>query len=598
MEQYQITFLPSGQTIRVPAGTTVLDAEIQAGLQPDAPCGGQGKCGKCLVHIQTGPVTGIRKACTTRITGDMVVDTRKVSGHRILTSGASESIPVDPWLRVRPFRLPEIRLGEKVSNWERLLAALDCSGTEILPDLDLVSGLQSFCQEGNEGYAVLGKGRILSVTREKPECYLAAFDVGTTTIVGYLLHAETGEELASSSRLNPQSQYGADVILRSNYALEHSTEPLRRAVRQAICGILQDLCTRAGISAGQICHLSLVGNTCMSHLFLGISPDSLVHAPYHPAISQSLVLDAASLEIPIHPRGQVFILPNIAGFVGADTVGCMVSAGFAHRDEMTLLIDIGTNGEMVLGTRDRRVCCSTAAGPAFEGAKIACGMRGAEGAIDHVSLRDGVFSYSVIGGGAPRGICGSGLMDLVACLLDAGILDESGRLLTPDELESPAALRNSSCLQTVNGGRCFVIWQDGTQPPVYLSQKDIREVQLAKAAMAAGIQLLTEYLDISVAQIRHVLIAGAFGSYMDPRSACRIGLIPAELYDRIDAIGNAAGQGAKAAVLNREQWDTAGQLAADTEFLELATSPHFQDCFVDELEFPESMTSEEKGGSR
>lgn len=593
MEQFRITFLPSDRTLLVPKDTTILEAEIQAGLQPDAPCGGLGRCGKCLVHIQSGPITGAQKACTTRITGDMVVDTRVASGHKILTSGASREIPVYPHLTVVSFHLPEIRLGEKVSNWERLLKAIGCENRQIIPDLDIISGLQTFYQESSDGYAVLSQGKILGLSHEKPACYLAAFDVGTTTIVGYLLNAETGQELAASSLLNPQSQYGADVILRSNYALEHSVEPLCQAVRQAICQILEDLCQKTGIEKETIWQLSLVGNTCMSHLFLGISPESLVRAPYHPAVSQPLVLDASRLSLPIHPKGQVFVLPNIAGFVGADTVGCMVSAEYHEREEQTLLIDIGTNGEMVLGNRERRVCCSTAAGPAFEGAKITCGMRGAQGAIDHVRFRDGKLEYSVIGGGTPTGICGSGLMDLMACLLEHGFVEESGRMIRPEKLTDPTAIANKDRLEKVNGGWAFVLYREEERPTVYFTQKDIREVQLAKAAMSAGIQLLTEHMGLTISQIDKVLIAGAFGSYMSPESACRIGLIPQELFERITAIGNAAGEGAKAVILNQQLWETASSLASETEFLELATSPNFQDCFVDELEFPEKETEKE-----
>lgn len=587
MEQFRITFLPHNKSILVPKNTTILDAEIQAGLQPDAPCGGQGRCGKCLVHIQSGPITGIQKACTTRITGDMIVDTNPASGHKILTSGASREIPVYPHLTVVSFHLPEIHLGEKVSNWERLLHAIGCENETISPDLELISGLQSFYQESSDGYAILGEGKILGLSHQKPACYLAAFDVGTTTIVGYLLDAETGQELAASSLLNPQSQYGADVILRSNYALEHSVEPLCQAVRQAISQILDDLCLKSNIHKEDIWQLSLVGNTCMSHLFLGISPESLVRAPYHPAVSQPLILDAASLSLPIHPKGQIFVLPNIAGFVGADTVGCMVSAEYNQREELTLLIDIGTNGEMVLGNRDKRICCSTAAGPAFEGAKITCGMRGAQGAIDHVRFLDDKLEYSVIGGGTPKGICGSGLMDLVACLLEQGFVESSGRMIPPEKLTNPIAIANKDRLEKVNGGWCFVLYRENDTPIVYFSQKDIREVQLAKAAMSAGIKLLTEHLGLTISQIQQVLIAGAFGSYMKPESACRIGLIPQELSGKITAIGNAAGEGAKATILNRQLWETAGKLASQTEFLELATSPNFQDCFVDELEFPE-----------
>lgn len=591
MRSYRITFFPSEKTVDVLEGTTLLEAQIQAGLQPDAPCGGQGKCNKCLVFVLSGFPAGIQKACAVRIYSNMEVDTSQAaSGYKILAKGSTREVPVQPWLKAVPFVLSPARLGEKQSDWQRLTDAIYEAGytADFSADLSLLSRLHGFYQEDSKGYGVLGYGRLLELTHQEPACYLAVFDIGTTTIVGYLLDANSGGELAVRSLLNPQSQYGADVIMRANYAIEHSVEPLTKSVRQAMAEIIEGLCKDARIKKEDVYQMSIVGNTCMSHLLLGLLPDSLVHAPYHPIISQPLVLDAAALGMPIHPRGQIFLLPNIAGFVGADTVGCLLSADFDHRKEQTLLIDIGTNGEMVLGNEKRRVCCSTAAGPAFEGAKITCGMRGATGAIDHVEFVDGVLTYSVIGGGATKGICGSGLMDLLAELLFYGFVDESGRLLAPEELKNPTALKHKSHLKEWEGSFCFILadetkgWQGN---PVYLTQKDIREVQLAKAAIAAGISLMTEHLGITISQIQEVLIAGAFGSYMKPLSACRIGLIPYELLERITAVGNAAGEGAKLAILNRGEWEHAKELAEQTEFLELATSLHFQDCFVDELEF-------------
>ncbi len=600
MRSYRVTFLPSQKAVDVREGTTLLEAQIQAGLQPDAPCGGQGKCGKCLVSVHAGSSVSIQKACMTRVYEDMTMDISQAAlGHKILATGSARAVPVESWLSIVPFALLPIRLGEKQSDWQRLLDAIREAGymEDFDGDLSIFSQLHDFYQENPAGYGVLGYHRLLELSHQKPDCYLAVFDIGTTTIVGYLLHGESGRELAAQSLLNPQSQYGADVILRANYAIEHSVEPLTTAVRQAIGEILDALCKEAAIEREAIYQMAVVGNTCMSHLFLGLLPDSLVHAPYHPTISQPLVLDAAKLGISIHPRGQVFLLPNIAGFVGADTVGCLLCADFDHREEQTLLIDIGTNGEMVLGNKEKSVCCSTAAGPAFEGAKIACGMRGAKGAIDHVEFVGDALQYSVIGAGAPVGICGSGLMDLLAELLLYGFVDESGRLLPPEELEHPVALANQWRLQKIDGSFCFVLAdeKEGRQGrPVYLTQKDIREVQLAKAAIAAGISLMTEHLGITVSQIREVLLAGAFGSYMKPLSACRIGLLPFELLERITVVGNAAGEGAKIALLNRGEWAHAKELAEKTEFLELATSPRFQDCFVDALEF--SINDVDNGG--
>ena len=398
---------------------------------------------------------------------------------------------------------------------------------------------------------ILTTGRSTGVTPDGTDDYVLAFDIGTTTLVAYLLDGHTGELLSQESAMNPQSQFGADVISRIQYALQEGGEAMAGCVRTALEQFAGAAAAKAGISLEKITAAALVGNTAMHHLLLGIDPKPLVIPPYMPAVSEAM------------ERGVARILPNIAGFVGGDTVGCMVATGFDRLEELTLLIDIGTNGEMVLGSKHRRIACSTAAGPAFEGAKISCGMRGAEGAVDHVSLEQGRISYHVIGDVPPKGLCGSGLLDLVAVLLDAGIIDESGRM--EDK-------QYSLC------------------EAVVLTQKDVREVQLAKAAIRAGIELLAETMGVTAADIQQVYLAGAFGNYMDPASACRIGMIPPVLQDRIVPIGNAAGEGTKLCALSREAFRYSQRLAEETEFLELASLPRFQDCYVDALEFAEEET--------
>lgn len=471
---YQITFLP--QNISVPAeeNTTLLQAQIAAGLRPDAPCGGKGTCGKCKVWIAGQEVL----ACQTAVHSDMTVVTEQEAEVRILTEGLS---------------------------------------VQTQPD-------------GASDYAL-------------------AFDIGTTTVVAYLLDGHTGELLSRSSAMNPQSQFGADVISRIQYVLEQDGgSTLSSCIRRCLEDLTEEVCAQANIASEAVRTIAVVGNTAMHHLLLKIDPRPLVTPPYMPA-----VFDAFE-------KGPARILPNIAGFVGGDTVGCLVSTRFDQLEEMTLLIDIGTNGEMVLGNKNRRIACSTAAGPAFEGAKISCGMRGAEGAVDHVSLENGKISYHVIGNTTPKGLCGSGLLDLVAVLLDAQIIDESGRM---EEKE-------------------YHLCEN-----VILTQKDIREVQLAKAAIRAGIELLSEALGIQVADIQRVYLAGAFGNYLNPTSACRIGMIPPVLLDRIQPIGNAAGEGAKLCALSRTEFEYSKKLAKETDFLELASLPQFQDRYVDALEFVE-----------
>ena len=473
MDHFRVTFLPQKLTVSVPAGTTLLQAQIDAGLRPDAPCAGHGTCGKCLVTVNGQEIL----SCQTAVDRDMTVHTAKAEAVTILADGLSSPVTPDGW-----------------------------------------------------------------------DDYVLACDIGTTTVVVYLLDGRTGALLSRSSAMNPQSQFGADIISRIQHALLGGSEALRSAIRDTLRSLCADAAARAGIDPAAISRAAIVGNTAMHHLLLGIDPKPLVTPPYMPRVREALEIGCAR------------ILPNIAGFVGGDTVGCMTATRFDRREELTLLIDIGTNGEMVLGDRHRRVACSTAAGPAFEGAKISCGMRGAPGAVDHVTLKNGQLSYTVIGGGEPEGLCGSGLLDLVAALLELGIIDESGRMEQ----------------------KTFTLCENVT-----LTQKDVREVQLAKAAIRAGIELLCAHLGKKPEDIQTVLLAGAFGSYMNPASACRIGMIPPVLLEKIQSIGNAAGEGAKLCALSEAEFAYSQALAANTEFLELASLAEFQDCYVDALEFEE-----------
>lgn len=478
--------LPEENRVIETAGTeTLLDALRNAGLHPNAPCGGKGTCGKCRVLVDGQE----RLACQTMVDRDMTVRLPKRQDAQILTDAATGTVTPD--------------------------------GTDR---------------------------------------YVIAFDLGTTTVVAYLLDGRTGALLSKAGCVNPQTQFGADVISRIQYALEGQGKVLSGCIRETLGELTRQAANQANIRPEEITTASIVGNTAMHHLLLEIDPKPLTVPPYMPSVSQALCLSPVGL-LPISPSGRVRILPNIAGFVGGDTVGCMVATRLDAREELTLLIDIGTNGEMVLGNNKRRIACSTAAGPAFEGAKIECGMGGAPGAIDHVRLKDGALDYHVIGEREATGLCGSGLLDLTACLLKIGVIDESGRM---------------------EKKRCPI-----GDSRVYLTQKDVREVQLAKAAIRAGIELMCRAMGVTVGRIRRVLLAGAFGNYLDPQSACEIGMIPPALRDRIWPIGNAAGEGACLAALSAGEFEYSKRLAQNTEFLELASVPEFNDCFIDCLGFEE-----------
>lgn len=570
-----VKFVREDFEIEVEAGTSVLEAEIRVGLRPDAPCGGLGKCGKCLVKIN-GEVV---KACQVRIgTGEIcVVETLdRVGDEKILTDGFNREVVFEPGLRMAQVVLEKAKAGENRSDWQRLLDAmaemdLNIKPEQMEPDLKLAGELYEMRREMDEWYVIYSRRRILEMRKVAGRRCLAAFDIGTTTIAGYLLDGEDGRTLAVESRMNPQAQYGADVIMRANYALEHGIEVLSICIREAVNEMLGVLADDAGIDRGDIFQVCIVGNTCMHHLFLGISPVSLVHAPYTPAVSGRLVLDAGDYGLDVHRKAELIMLPDIAGYVGADTCGCLLALRQDLQEEISLMIDIGTNGEMVLGNREHLVTCSTAAGPAFEGAKIECGMRGAAGAVDHVKYENGKWNYTTVGNKPAVGLCGSGLIDLVAGLLDAGMLGENGALSTGQENQEVFMLVPPE--------------QAGNERGVYLTQKDIGEVQLAKAAIAAGIQMLMERLGITEDEISSVYIAGAFGNYMDSVSAGKIGLIPSAFVRKVKPVGNAAGEGAKIALVNEQEMQEMDELVRKIDFVELAASADFQDYFIDELGF-------------
>ena len=565
--EYRVRFVREDREIAVPSGTTLLQARIDAGLEADAPCGGKGTCKKCAAEIRRTGDAGWQQVlmCQTAVDGDLEVRLPEAGGKlRVLTDASGADMTWNPMVRAVQLEVPPCLRGESSADWTRLAATLAEQGITVQdPDPTVCAGLgHLLAQRKGRVWAVISGDRVLDVRADAPDMYMVAFDLGTTSVAGYLIDANTGATLATAGERNPQARFGGDVISRVDYALANGTGELSRCAREVVDGLIRRMCVGAGVSWERVLAVSLAGNTAMHHLFLGIAPDSLVKAPYNPTLSQPLTLRASDCALHAHPRALLYMLPVIGGFVGADTVACLISGDWLRRDRLTLMIDIGTNGELVLGDRTRRVACSTAAGPAFEGAKIACGMRGADGAIDHAWLEDGQLKWHVIGEGPARGICGSGLVDLMAALLARGDMDGSGRLAAGDR---------------------FDIGDTG----VYLTQKDVREVQLAKAAMAAGLRLMAARLGVSIGDIREVDIAGAFGNYINPDSACAIGLIPAELRDVIVPVGNAAGAGAKLALCDVNAWREAETLARTTEFLELATLPEFQDEFVEQLNFYE-----------
>lgn len=419
-------------------------------------------------------------------------------------------------------------------------------------------------QQGRERILTAGQLTELPVDPVKPG-YMVAFDIGTTTVVCFLLSPE-GKELAVESILNPQVTYGADVISRIQYALAEELESLSQLIRKGMLDLLHKCCSRAGVSLSEISVISVVGNPCMQQLFLGISPANLAAVPFLPVLKEAKTECASAIFLEC-TNAVLLTVPDISGYVGADTMGCVLATKMYQSNETMLMVDIGTNGEMVLAHNGRMVACSTAAGPALEGANIQFGMRGSVGAIDHVWTENGYIRYSVIGETEPVGICGSGIIDAVAALLELKLLNKRGRIQSKEELK---------------GQRIVYIAQD-----VYLTQDDIRQVQMAKGAIAAGVHLMCSHLGISVTDINQVVLAGAFGSFLNPDSACRIELLPDELRGKIRAGGNLAGVGAKMMAISKEQFFLTQELVNQIEFIELAELPLFQKTFAKSMAFTE-----------
>ena len=607
MNYYNVVFRPGELTVEVADGRTIKEVMNDAGLEFDFLCGGRGTCGKCRVRVVKGlstPLTreqemlqqkeleeGVRLACLTAVHNDLIVEipSRKKLQHNILISSNERDFQIAPHFNKMFIEVDKPLRETQSSDWRRVKEGLVKQGYQDRKLESTVSVLRQMPDvlrgANNCITAVMYESKVAGIEPEDTTKTLLgmAFDIGTTTIVGYLLDLYTGKELSVVSTLNPQTTFGADVISRLTFASheENGLQKLQAVVVEAINKLIAEAVQKVSVIRSQIYGISIAGNTCMHHILLGINPHSIAVSPYVPALSEPLVLDASELKISINEAGKVFMLPNIAGFLGADTVAVLLSTELDRSEEIKLVIDIGTNGEIALGSKEKIVACSAAAGPAFEGAQISSGMRGAVGAIDHVYYRD-KLEYSVIGGDEPLGICGSALLDAVAGLVELGVINTRGKFLAFEQLTNPAAQRFKDHLIEYEGQGAFLLAEadvTGHGRPIMITQSDIRELQMAKGAMAAGVRVLMETYGIQVQDIKEVLLAGAFGNYLNPHSACVIGLIPPELESKIKMIGNAAGTGAKLALLSSAEFHRAEDIAEAVKFVELGSYPRFNSIF-------------------
>ncbi|QTL96598.1 DUF4445 domain-containing protein [Iocasia frigidifontis] len=577
-------------------GVNLLHLLRENNINITSPCGGNRSCGKCKVRVKegrdklTGPELklltedeirmGYRLACALTIIDDLEIELLEEGKLEIVTEGVEFKIDFNPPLKVH-------KLLDYESDEENTLSHLDILYRETSTDnidLVLLKEIPEIAEE-KEVSLLKYRNKIISLNKGSiKKVFGLAVDIGTTTVAVYLINILTGEGLDVASFHNPQKRYGADVISRINY-VQSDNEKLKEMQGVLITGLnqgIKDLCSRNRLESSDIYLMTVVGNTVMSHLLLGINPASLARAPYRPIFTNSLEISPFEIGLEINRRGIIQVLSAVSSYVGSDIIADLLVTDFSS-EQWNLLIDIGTNGEIVLGNKQQILACSAAAGSAFEGANITFGTAGVPGAIFSFSITEGgEFSYETIATEPPVGICGSGLIDLVAEMIKNDILTGTGMFN-----ENPAEnILNK--IKTYKGMKALEIVEvDSTaiNRPILLTQKDVRELQLAKGAIAAGINILLKEAGILYQDIEKIYLAGGFGSFIKPSSACKIGLLPKDMEDKIIKIGNGAGLGARSYLLDKTQREKTTSLLARIEYLELSLRKDFQEEFMKSMEF-------------
>jgi uncharacterized 2Fe-2S/4Fe-4S cluster protein (DUF4445 family) len=602
-----VDFQPIGRHVQVEPGSTILEAAQMAGIGLSAVCGGGGSCGTCLVRLETdAPVSpvnlveqeeldpdtlaaGLRLACQAQVYGPLRVNVPAESltaAQRTQVEGEEQPVALSPAVTSFSVDLPPASQEDLRADWERLSDALVGVGAPrpVSPSVHVLETLPALLrQHGWRASAVLRGDEVVSVTPPDTALLGLAVDIGTTKVAAYLVDLVTGETLAMRGLMNPQIAYGEDVMARIAYTINHADglQTLQREIIDALNALTRDLCAEAATRVdngrepdpGKVVDAVIVGNTAMHHLLLGLPVKQLGLAPYVAAVSAPLDIEATEIGLELADGASVHTLPNIAGFVGADHVSMLLATNAHLPDEdVVVRLDIGTNTEITLSANGQLIACSTASGPAFEGAHIRDGMRAAEGAIERVRMTDGKVEYQAIGEGAPVGICGSGILDAIAQLKLGGVLNRRGAMDRshplvregengPEVLLAPAGVTGH--------GRDIV-----------LNRKDVSEIQLSKGAIRAGIELLLQHVGLSANEIDRFIIAGAFGTYIDVASAMSIGMFPSLPLERFRQVGNAAGIGAKLSLLSRSLRAEAADLAGRVEYLELTNHPDFTGAFA------------------
>ena len=619
----EVVFRPSGRCTQVEPGKNILDAAREIGEPIESICGGKQICGKCKVKV-SGPVSpfspqeekfitekekkdGYRLACATQAFGNIEIYLPEES-RRILPiiQKALREIPLhlNPAVKPYPITLSSPTLQDQQGDFDRIQKSLndkfDLRNVTVDPVVlnALPKDLRS--HNWNINVFVWMDQKILDIrSTENGKFYGLAIDIGTTTIAIYLCDLGNGTIAAMNAIMNPQLQYGEDVMSRISYAMTNprtGLHDMQMALMEGLNGLIRSVCDAARVAPENILEATVVGNTAMHHIFLGIDPRNLGLSPFVPAIQRSLNILARDLGLKIHPAANVHVLPIEAGFVGADNVGVLIAERPYRQDEMVLIIDLGTNGELILGNRQRLLSSSCATGPAFEGGHLQCGIRAAIGAIEKVRVVPGSLDvkFKVIGlenwsdECAPekiraRGICGSGIIDAIAEMVGAGILEASGRF-NPD-------LRHPRLRKTEKGYEFIIARTEETDigRDIVVCAADVRAVQLAKGAVYSGVKIMMKMLGVE--KVDRVILAGGFGSYIDSERAMRLGMFPDCELSKLISAGNAAGEGARIALLDRDRREEADWIARQIEYVELTTSPDFAREFIEAMPFPHMKDS-------
>ncbi|MEP0766598.1 MAG: DUF4445 domain-containing protein [Fimbriimonadia bacterium] len=605
MSDHTIMVLPDALPLHAEQGQQLLDALHEFRHFIPADCGGLGTCGKCRVQVLQGQSTlndierkqlteleidqGMRLACQQRVEGDLLIalPLRVETEDETKTRGVESlgDYPLDHGITKSAITIPQ-NASEDARSWLQV-AGLKPSETSLLRVARSLAKLRASGKES--ATCVYSDGQLLALEEgdTRGEAFALAVDIGTTTVAGYLVSLNGDGVVAAASCANSQGRWGSDVLSRITAVTEQDSRlfEMQREVRDDINRLIAEMCRRAKVRQQRIYRLCVVGNPTMACLMLGIHPVTLGMSPYAPLTTEEIVFVPSELHISLPDTTRCVFAPCVSGYVGADLVAAAVATDLDRRDELAFLLDVGTNGETLLGNRHSILGGSNAAGPAFEGARISQGMRASRGAIERVRIDGEGVHLGVIGNAQPRGICGSGLIDAVAALLDSGVVEPTGKVLPPEEC--PPFLRER--VVPTQGGYGFVLATESETAlgrPVMLTQRDIREVQLATGAIAAGRRILCREAGLDETDLPRVLVAGAFGSHIDPVAAMRIGLLPRVPLERVEGVGNAAGYGACMMAMNREAERRGRKIAASTRYVEFARQPDFQDLFVESMLFP------------